>query len=195
MCSRCADLEEEVAYYKALLGEQEDLARIEDLRLRLRLSPQAVRVLDRLYGARGRLVAFATLRDALSGDGDEISDKHLFVLITAIRKALGGRYAVETVERAGYRLANVGIGRVTQVLTDVSWADKYQFDRRRPRKGRPITDDMVREIRASDEPQRVIATRLGINNGTVWHIRKYLRYADVPDVAPITHSLNPKGEP
>lgn len=195
MCDTCEDLREEVAYYKALLGEQEDLARIEDLRLRLRLSPQAVRVLDRLYGARGRLVAFATLRDALSDDGDEISDKHLFVLITAIRKALGGRYAVETVERAGYRLANVGIGRVTHILADVSWADKYQFDRRRPRKGRPITDDMVREIRASDEPQRVIAARLGINNGTVWHIRKYLRYADVPDVEPITHSLNPKGEP
>lgn len=73
-----------------------------------RLSPRAVRLLSALVAAEGGVVSRAALLDAV-WPGIHVGDESLTQAVAEIRRALGpaadGRALVETVPKAGYRLA------------------------------------------------------------------------------------------
>lgn len=181
-------LQEEAAFLRALLGEQEEAARVEALRKHYKIRNIPARVLERLFIARGGIVSHATLLDVFAEPDRAALGNDLAMAVSYIRNALrlvsdGSRPMVEIVAGRGYRLTPTAMARVRRVVARIPHRDQ-QPSGRRPRCDRKLTDDQVRAIRSYPAGQRPTAECFGISQGMVCYIRNRKQYADVPDVAP-----------
>ena len=114
---RIAELEAEVAWLREELGRGPDEA--ETLSLRLGLTPQQARVLEVLYGSRGRCLSSEFITDALPRIWDTprkpILSKLIYVYICQIRKRIGPHF-IETIQSRGWRLTDAGLRLVAETL-------------------------------------------------------------------------------
>lgn len=125
MCSRCDDLEEQVAWLRSELGLQRDLATENRLCETIPRGahagrPQLARFVMALYAAKGRPVTRFQLLEACpptTADEDSRSEKILDVWVWRARGWLG-RDAVLTLHGKGYRLSESGMAKVAALLGD-----------------------------------------------------------------------------
>jgi DNA-binding response OmpR family regulator len=123
MCSRCEELEEEVAYLKSELGLQADADLIESLRRAMPLgglaskAHGAAHLVAALYRAHGRTLTRDQLMERLpSRNGrDDRDDKLCAVYVCAARKTLG-HDGIQNVWGRGYRLTDAGMAKVAALL-------------------------------------------------------------------------------
>lgn len=107
-CTRCAELEEQVAWLKSELGESSDEALLASLQRRHGLTRTQARVLEVLCAAHGRTVPYRRLAELLGMDGDGDPADTLKVYAYHLRKKLGSE-AVFTVWGTGLVVGPDGV--------------------------------------------------------------------------------------
>lgn len=128
-CSECERLRDEVAYLKSELGLQQDAdvlarlskamrARNDGLRWTWQKATGSARIVARLYAVNGRPLSRAQLMDAAPAKtpvSDDRWDNIIDVWVCFARKALG-KDAIDTVHGLGYKLSDVGMVRVAEIV-------------------------------------------------------------------------------
>lgn len=113
---RIAELEEENAYLRGELGMLTDNDAVARIRAALGIRTGAARLLFSLYRSNRTLPTWQLV--ALLPPGRRGDETHLIkVYVSFVRKALG-RDAVETTWGIGYRLTQVGRGKLSIILGD-----------------------------------------------------------------------------
>ena len=102
---------------------------VTDGAVRRRLSPRAMRLLETLAETPGEVVDRGTLLDAV-WPGVTVTDESLTQAVAELRRALSDRTAVETVARAGYRLAATVLREVADTgrLFAAAGAEAFDFE-------------------------------------------------------------------
>lgn len=116
-CSRCEDLQEEVAYLKSELGLQVDGDVLATIKRAFGLTDQKARIVVILFKAKGRVVSEAHFQDALPSryGATDRGEKLVHSSISQLRKVVGAD-AIETVYARGYRLSPGMRARVAEAL-------------------------------------------------------------------------------
>lgn len=117
MCSRCAELEEEVKFLRRELAMELDLSLTDQLAQAFKLSPQAARVLTTLYQTKGRVVSRLLIYERLYTHERDGDPKIVDVLLSQVRKRLGHEY-IGNVWARGVALTVAGVARVETVLAE-----------------------------------------------------------------------------
>lgn len=87
----------------------------------------------------------------------------------------------------GYEVNHIDLDKSNNCLSNLEYlTHKQNHQHVRARKmwdtgkaNRRLTDDQVREIRASSESQRVLGNKYGLAGVAIWQIRHYKTYKDV----------------
>lgn len=117
-CSRCADLEEEIAYLKSELGLRDDADQIEALREGLDVATAEAHFLRALYNAKGRTVSHMALLDAIPARMPDRDHSIVKVYASRVRARLGPG-SIENIWGVGYRLSEEALIRVSAVLNPI----------------------------------------------------------------------------
>jgi DNA-binding response OmpR family regulator len=113
LCPHCAELQEQLAYYRAELeGRPSDVSVIAG---QLLLRPSDARALLRLYASKGRVVSHAQLMEAVPTELPDRSLEGVKGRIYRLRRALG-QPAILTVWGEGYRLSQGAMNRIRDLL-------------------------------------------------------------------------------
>lgn len=113
-CPHCAELQNEIAYYKAELGLQVASAHLDRVRRALKVSPAETHILLALHAAKGRIVSLPQLLATMPpryGDGEDRNWDNVKTHISRARKTLGPG-VIKNVWGAGYRLTDAGLAIV-----------------------------------------------------------------------------------
>lgn len=109
-CDRCAALEEEIAWLRQRLGEQEDGDVGARLRKLLGLSPNETWILRRLYATKG-FVSAGDIEDALGSTPLSIRAN-----VSRLRMKMGDGETIENLRLYGYSLTPLGREIVNRAL-------------------------------------------------------------------------------
>jgi DNA-binding response OmpR family regulator len=121
MCSRCAELEERVAWLEGELGLRTAAAARHALCRAFKITPGEAAMLATLHAAKGKFVSTWLLLDTTAPSRDDRSPNSVSVRIYWLRAKLG-KGAIETVYGAGYRLSEPGQALVAAVLASAEAA-------------------------------------------------------------------------
>lgn len=175
MCTRCEELEEEVAYYKSELGGAIKDGAIETIRKALSSGPKgasrpavAALVLT-LYRAHGRPVSKVRMLELIppkAGGEDERDPKMVDVWVCQARACLGAT-VVETVWGIGHRLSAYGMDLIGRLLGEID----------------PIPESAEMQDRSPEELRSMAALIAGLlahkdGDGGVLTATTYRRIAD-----------------
>lgn len=117
MCTRCEQLEEEVAYLKNELGQVTDQTVRAWLRRERQLRPQGARLLSVLYHARPRVIDRYRLHEMIGSNADDV---HLVNVQASYLRRLLGRDVVISEQGQGYRIGPPGIAVMEEAIAAAS---------------------------------------------------------------------------
>lgn len=113
-CAHCDDLEEELACLRRELGQMDDATAISRLSEALHIAPAPAKMLNRLYGAKGRSVSHWVIIEMLSPEVDQSKLPHVYA--SRLRKVLGEGSVING-WGVGYRLSPAAVDRVSEILS------------------------------------------------------------------------------
>lgn len=174
-CQKCKELQEEIDFLKSQLGERDDAGQIVKLNHTLKIGPQVVKIILRLYGARGRVVPKWVLEEA-AGITDKAGNG-LAVRVTHARNALaceGPSIVIASGE--GYMMTREGCERVDFLLSAEAPPREVK-----PGGVRLFTEAEVRLIRWMDLPYDEIAAMYGVSQVAIHQIKTRKNYKWVTD--------------
>lgn len=116
-CECCAQLEEEVAYWKAEAGALADLEVLANLRRLYSLSPIEARFMGVLAGRRGRVIDADRLLEFAGCEGE--SEAILRAHVRNIRAKIGSG-AIDTARGVGFSLGPAGAAAITAARAQTS---------------------------------------------------------------------------
>lgn len=117
MCSRCEELEEEVAYLRSELGEEIEADAADRVRRALRLSPDQAAIVLTLYRAGGRPVSMVRIDEALPVRAADRGLEVLRTKVSQIRRELGKGFILSA-RPGGYRLPPPALDIVARLVGD-----------------------------------------------------------------------------